>query len=548
MTLTVTATRFGDPRTVLTVDYATEADSAQAEADFKTTSGTITFGPGETHKQIVVELLNDLLIESPEDFRVRLRNPQPTGPGGVQMGTGPTTANVNIDDDDGGTSVIQFTTTEYLGGEGDINAVVTAVRSGGAGFKVSAQYTTTAGTATAGQDYQESTGRVEFESGEYSKAIRVIVFQDTIVEATENFAIALSNPSVNASIGATNNTATVSILDDEGPPVITSPTTASGQRGQPFTYRITATNNPTSYDATGLPTGLAVDSDTGLISGTPNDFGAFQVEISATNSKGTGTATLIISIASGETTIVQFRQDLYTVTDPTTSVTLIVDLARAGGEADTQVTVDYATSDGTAKAGIDYQPQAGTLVFAPGQKQQTIPLRSHHAMNRVPIAPSSSISNPSRGMLGRSRATIVSTHPDLSTKLLNIATRAPVRSGEEVMIAGFIIEGTVPKQIVLRGIGPALTALLVPDAVQDPTLTLLDSNGSQIAFNDNYAQNSAEDEQTLNDNTLAPSDSREAALVATLAPGSYTAVCEVRVTALVLWRSTTSAGLPLVAS
>ena len=127
-------------------------------------------------------------------------------------------------------------------------------------------------------------------------------------------------------------------------------------------------------------------------------------------------------------------------------------------------------------------------------------------------------------MLGPSRATIVSTHPDLSTKLLNIATRAPVRSGEEVMIAGFIIEGGVPKQIVLRGIGPSLTALQVPGALQDPTLTLLDSNGSQIAFNDNYEQNSAEDQQTLNDNSLAPDDTREAAIVATLAPASYTAM------------------------
>ena len=192
------------------------------------------------------------------------------------------------------------------------------------------------------------------------------------MEATENFSIALSNPSVNASLGATATTARVSILDDEGPPVITSPTTASGQRGEPFSYRITATNSPTSYDATGLPAGLSDRTATGLISGTPNDFGAFQVQLSATNSKGTGTATLIISIASGETTVVQFREDFYTVTDPTASVTLIVDLARAGGEADTEVTVDYATSDGTAKAGVDYQPQAGTLVFAPGQKQQTI--------------------------------------------------------------------------------------------------------------------------------------------------------------------------------
>ena len=526
VTLTVTASRFGDPRTELRVDYTTRDDVGSAEPgkDYVSQAGTITFGPGETHKQITIDLLNDTSIESGESFRVQLSNPDPDGPGGAVFGTGFQNADVIIGDDDGGTSFIQFTTTEYTAGEGDISAVVTAVRNGGNGFKVSADYSTAAGSATAGQDYQQSAGRIEFESGEYSKAIRITVFQDGITEASENFSITLANPSVNAAIGSPA-TANVTILDDEGPPVITSPTNASGQRGEPFSYRITATNSPTSYGATGLPAGLSVDTASGLISGRPNDFGAFQVQISASNSKGTGTATLILSIASGETTIVQFRNDFQTVTDPQSSVTLIVDLARAGGESDAEVSVDYATGDGSAKAGVDYEPQAGRLVFAPGQKQQSITIaitpRGSPGPDRTFFV---DLSNPSRGMLGRSRATIVSTHPDLSTKLLNISTRAPVRSGEEVMIAGFIVDGSVPKRIVLRAIGPSLTAMEVPNAIQDPTLTLMDANGSQIAFNDNYRQNSVEDRQALENSGLSPTDERESAIVATLAPGSYTAI------------------------
>ena len=484
----------------------------------------MTFGAGETHKQITVQLINDLSIEPTKNFTVELSNPRPTGQGGAVFGTGARTARVDIEDDDGETSVIRFTAPEYSANEGDISAVVTAVRRGGIGLKVSAQYSTTAASATAGQDYQQTTGRVEFQSGEYSKPIRITVFQDSINESAETFSIKLSDASVNATIEAPSS-AIVTILDDEGPPVITSPSDASGQRGEPFAYRITATNSPTSYGAIGLPSGLSIDTESGLISGTPNDFGAFQVQISATNSKGTGTDTLIISIASGEATIVQFRDDFETVTDPQSSVTLIVDLARAGGEPNDEVSVDYATSDGSAKAGVDYEPQSGRLVFAPGQKQQTITIaitpRNEPGPDRTFYV---DLSNPSRGMLGRSRATIVSTHPDLSTKLLNISTRAPVRSGEDVMIAGFIIDGSVPKRIVLRGIGPSLTAREVPNAIDDPTLTLMDSNGSQMAFNDNYEQNSAEDQQTLNDNALAPEDEREAAIVATLAPGTYTAV------------------------
>src|SRR5207248_3462033 len=63
-----------------------------------------------------------------------------------------------------------------------------------------------------------------------------------------------------------------------------------------FSYQITATNNPTSYSATGLPAGLTVNTTTGLISGTPTTAGTYTVTISATNSGGTGSATLTLTI------------------------------------------------------------------------------------------------------------------------------------------------------------------------------------------------------------------------------------------------------------
>src|SRR5438874_11528863 len=80
-------------------------------------------------------------------------------------------------------------------------------------------------------------------------------------------------------------------------PVITSPTTASGQVGVAFSYQITASNGPIiSYNATGLPAGLSVNTSTGLISGTPTTAGTYTVTISATNSIGTGSATLTLTI------------------------------------------------------------------------------------------------------------------------------------------------------------------------------------------------------------------------------------------------------------
>jgi hypothetical protein len=80
------------------------------------------------------------------------------------------------------------------------------------------------------------------------------------------------------------------------PPVITSPTSANGTVGVAFSYQITATNNPTSFNATGLPPGLTVNTGTGLISGTPTTAGTYTVTISATNAGGTGSATLTITI------------------------------------------------------------------------------------------------------------------------------------------------------------------------------------------------------------------------------------------------------------
>jgi phosphatidylinositol-3-phosphatase len=82
-------------------------------------------------------------------------------------------------------------------------------------------------------------------------------------------------------------------------PVINSAASASGQVRSAFSYQITATNNPTSFDATGLPAGLSINTATGLISGTPTAAGTSSIALSATNAGGTGRATLSLTITSG---------------------------------------------------------------------------------------------------------------------------------------------------------------------------------------------------------------------------------------------------------
>jgi hypothetical protein len=104
-------------------------------------------------------------------------------------------------------------------------------------------------------------------------------------------------------LGATNSggtgNATLTLTFTAAHPVITSATSASGTTGVAFSYQIAATNSPTSYSATGLPAGLSVNAATGLISGTPTSAGTSTVTLGATNTGGTGNATLTLTVTLG---------------------------------------------------------------------------------------------------------------------------------------------------------------------------------------------------------------------------------------------------------
>ena len=79
-------------------------------------------------------------------------------------------------------------------------------------------------------------------------------------------------------------------------PVITSPLTASGHKGVPFSYQIAASGNPTKHNSTLMAGGLGVGFLSGTVSGVPTSEGTFSGEITATNADGTGSATLVVTI------------------------------------------------------------------------------------------------------------------------------------------------------------------------------------------------------------------------------------------------------------
>jgi hypothetical protein len=108
--------------------------------------------------------------------------------------------------------------------------------------------------------------------------------------------------------------------------------------------------------------------------------------------------------------------------------------------------------------------------------------------------------------------------------LQNISTRGFAGLGDNVLIGGFIVQGTEPATVILRAIGLSLSAQGLAGALPDPLITVYDSNQSQVATNDDWFTST--DAETIASFHLDPPNSRESALYLTLQPGTYTAVVQ----------------------
>jgi uncharacterized delta-60 repeat protein len=109
---------------------------------------------------------------------------------------------------------------------------------------------------------------------------------------------------------------------------------------------------------------------------------------------------------------------------------------------------------------------------------------------------------------------------DGSASFQNLSGRAHVFTGEQILIVGFIIGGTENKMVLIRGLGPSLAGFGVPGPLANPTLSLFDHTATLIAANDNWRSTQQAQIQATG---LAPSNDLEAAILATLSPGAYTA-------------------------
>src|SRR5882724_1697872 len=119
---------------------------------------------------------------------------------------------------------------------------------------------------------------------------------------------------------------------------------------------------------------------------------------------------------------------------------------------------------------------------------------------------------------------------ETSSTLGNVSNRGNVQTDDNVMIGGFIIQGTQPKRVILRAIGPELSRYGVPNFLPDPTLELHDGTGALLASNDDWLHTiiggiiTADQVPDIRTSGFAPSDQRESAIIADLPPGNYTGI------------------------
>ncbi|MDH5232851.1 MAG: hypothetical protein OEY38_22575, partial [Gammaproteobacteria bacterium] len=200
----ISVARDGKNVGAVSVDYTTVANTAIAGSDYTTTSGTLNWSDGDaTPKTITVPIINDITLESLENFTVQLSNP-------IGTSIGDAIATIYIYNDD---STVRLYNTVYGIAENGTSINIIVKRDAHRIGAISVDYTTVAGTALAASDYTTTSGTLNWSDGDSTdKIITVNITNDGTAESLEYFDVQLSNP-----IGTSITTATsrVYIYNDD---------------------------------------------------------------------------------------------------------------------------------------------------------------------------------------------------------------------------------------------------------------------------------------------------------------------------------------------
>ncbi len=402
--LTFTVTLSLQSSSALTVNYATSSSGsgfghATAGTDYTavTTAGSVTIAANTTSSTFNIVVSGDTTAEPDETFTVTLSG----NPAGTNLDPDKTSATGTIRNDDAGLSISDASTAE------DGNLEFTVTLSPSTSSQVTVSYATSSGTgsghATAGSDYTAiSATTLTFAAGAtgsaLSQTITVQVTDDTVNEPDETLTVTLSSAS---GAGLVDATGTGTITDNDTPSFsINSPSVNEGDSMASLEFTVSL--SPASYQETTVNyavTGGTATSDTdytALAASTTLTFAigdtSQTITVSVTDDldfEENETVVITLSGASPGTTIAT-ASGTGTITNDDPGISIADATVEEGDEDDRnmltftvtlspaptdQVTVDYASSDGTtngATAGTDYTAVSGTLTFAASETSKPI--------------------------------------------------------------------------------------------------------------------------------------------------------------------------------
>jgi WD40 repeat protein len=389
---TIRIRRLGSTSGTATVEYATSDGTAASGVRYTAVWGTLTFAPGVALQAFAVPILDDQAAEGPETVLLSLTSAS----GKAALGT-PSTAVLTIDDDDS-LPAFAFGAAEYSVVQG-ARTTIAVERTGPATAPASVHYATSPGTAVPGTNYTDIAGDLSFAPGVRRRTFTVQALSETADEGDTTALLSLSNPTGGPGLG-TPSTAVLHIRDRDvaGTLQFSVASYTVTESGGQATIKVIrsggAAGGVAVHYATSNGTAVAPRDYTSTVGTLTFDarviYRTFIVPIANTGPKGdltvnltlsspTGGATLgnraraVLTIQSGQTEL-QFERRAYVIGETGTRATITVTRT---GPAGPQVTVDYATGDGTAKAAQgDYTPTSGTLTFGPAVRSRifTVPV------------------------------------------------------------------------------------------------------------------------------------------------------------------------------
>jgi acetyltransferase-like isoleucine patch superfamily enzyme len=182
-TVSFTVSLSGPSAMQVSVDFASNDDTATGGSDYAAVAGTLIFEPGETSKPVLVHILDDALDELAETFSVVL-----AGPENAAIADGQGVARITDNDPPPTISINDVTV-----GESDGTALFTVSLTGPSAMQVSVDYATADGTATAGGDYGAAGGTLTFTPGQTTQTVSVPIIDDALYESAETFVVNLSS-------------------------------------------------------------------------------------------------------------------------------------------------------------------------------------------------------------------------------------------------------------------------------------------------------------------------------------------------------------------